>query len=63
MFFSYELSGRGLCIRLITLSEEPTECGVSECDHESSIMRRPWPIRAVAPWYKKVLNFSYPFNF
>ena len=23
----------------------PTECGVSECDHEDSIMRRPWPTR------------------
>ena len=22
-----------------------TECGVSECDHEVSIMRRPWPTR------------------
>ena len=28
----------------------PAECGVSEYDHESSIMRRPWPTRAVAPW-------------
>ena len=28
----------------------PTERGVSECDHESSIMRRPWPTGAVAPW-------------
>jgi len=27
----------------------PTECGVSECDRESSKMRRPWPIMAVAP--------------
>jgi hypothetical protein len=23
----------------------PTECGVSECDREASIKRRPWPIR------------------
>ena len=22
-----------------------TECGVSECDREASIMRRPWPTR------------------
>ena len=28
------------------------ECGVSECDHDSSIMRKPWPNRAVAPWLK-----------
>ena len=26
-----------------------TECGVSECDRESSIMRRHWPTGAVAP--------------
>ena len=25
----------------------PTECGASECDHETSV-RRPWPTRAVA---------------
>ena len=38
------LSGSGLCIGLITRPESPTDCGVSnECDHESSIMRRPWP--------------------
>jgi len=63
------LSGRSLCVRLITRPEEsygclsvvsveccqvevsasgqslvqrnPTECGVSECDREVSIMRRP----------------------
>jgi hypothetical protein len=27
-----------------------TECGVSECDRKASIMRRPWPTGAVAPW-------------
>jgi hypothetical protein len=27
----------------------PTECGVSGCDREASIMR-PWPTTAVAPW-------------
>jgi hypothetical protein len=35
------LSGRSLCVRLITLPGSPTECGVSECDREASIMRRP----------------------
>jgi len=25
------------------VQRSPTERGVSECDHESSIMRRPWP--------------------
>ena len=37
-------SGRSL------VQGSPTECGVSECDRESSIMRRPWPTGAVAPW-------------
>ena len=31
-------SGRGLCVGL----RSPTECGVPECDRESSIVRRPW---------------------
>jgi hypothetical protein len=35
------LSGRGLCDGLITVQSSPTDCGVSEYDHESSIMRRP----------------------
>jgi len=34
------LSGRFLCVGLIT---RPEECGVSECDREASIMRRFWP--------------------
>jgi hypothetical protein len=32
------------------VQKSPTECGVSECDQESLIMRRPWPTGAVAPW-------------
>jgi hypothetical protein len=32
------------------VQRSPTECGGSECDHESSTMRRPWPIGDVAPW-------------
>ena len=31
------------------VQRSPTECGVSESDHESSIMRT-WPIRVVVPW-------------
>jgi len=27
-----------------------------ECDHESLIMRRPWPTRAVVLWYIKKKN-------
>jgi coenzyme F420-reducing hydrogenase gamma subunit len=38
------LSGRGLCVGLITRPEESyrVRC-VSECDREASTMRRPWP--------------------
>ena len=32
------------------VQRSPTECGVSEWDHESSIMGRPWPTGADAPW-------------
>jgi hypothetical protein len=41
------LSGRGLCVGLITRPEEcrPTKCGVSECDDESSITRKLCPTR------------------
>jgi hypothetical protein len=37
------LSGRFLCVGLITRQEDPTDCGVSACDREASIMRRPSP--------------------
>jgi len=43
------LSGRGLCDELITRQDESYQlwcnCGVSECDRETSSMRRPWPTR------------------
>ena len=29
------------------IQRSPTECGVSECDSEASIMRRPWPTRGL----------------
>ena len=32
------------------VQSSPTECGVSECDGEPSIMRRPDPLGAVAQW-------------
>jgi hypothetical protein len=35
------LSGR-VCDGPITDPESPTECGVSECDREPSILRRSW---------------------
>ena len=28
----------------------PAECGVSECDRETSTVMRPRPTRAVEPW-------------
>ena len=31
----------------------PTVCGVSECDREASIMRRPWPTRGFCAMEKK----------
>jgi hypothetical protein len=34
----------------ILVQRSPTDCVVSECDHEPSIMRRPWPTKAVGPW-------------
>jgi hypothetical protein len=27
------------------VKRRPTDCGVSKCDREASIMRRPWPIK------------------
>jgi hypothetical protein len=51
------LSGRGLCVGLITLPEESYRMWcVSDCDREAWIMRRPWPTGAVAPWEKKSFN-------
>jgi hypothetical protein len=45
-FESCLLSGRGLCVGLITRAEEfyRVWC-VSEYDHETSKMRKPWPNR------------------
>jgi hypothetical protein len=44
------LSGGGLCVGLTIVQRIPTDCGVSECDRESSILRRPRLTRAGAPW-------------
>ena len=35
-----------------------TECGVSECDHEISTMRRPWPTRGCSHIRKYWQRFS-----
>jgi hypothetical protein len=33
----------------LLVQRSPTECGVSECDCESSIVRRPWPTMGCFP--------------
>jgi hypothetical protein len=35
------------------IQRSPTKCGVSECDLETSTMRRPRPTRALEPWNKR----------
>jgi hypothetical protein len=40
------LSGRRQCYGWSLAQRSPTNCGVSECDSEASIMRRPWPNKA-----------------
>ena len=42
------LSGRGICVGLITHPEESSECGVS--DRKASTKRRPWPTRCSKVW-------------
>jgi hypothetical protein len=43
------LSDRGISDEPITVQRSPTECGVSECDLETSALRRPRPTRADVP--------------
>jgi len=48
----FVLSGRGLCVELITCPDESYRlCCVVVCGIETSLMRRPWPTGggAVAP--------------
>jgi hypothetical protein len=39
------LSGRGLYVGWSLVKRSPTECGVSECDREASVLGRPWHTR------------------
>ena len=32
-----------------------TECGVSECDREASVLEDPGPLETVVPWKNKIL--------
>jgi hypothetical protein len=40
------------------VQRRPTECGVSECDTEASIMRRPWPTRGCPAMKKNLIKTS-----
>jgi hypothetical protein len=54
------LSGRGLCIGLITCPEESYRVWcVSECDGEASILRRPWPTGGCCAMGTKVQESLY----
>ena len=54
-FLEVSASGRSLVHR------RPTECGVSECDREASIKRRPWPTRgAFASWRGGLNSWKLP---
>jgi len=56
MSVSYEccvLSGRGLCVGLITRPESRTECGVSECYLEASVISKLWPTSGYCAMKKK----------
>jgi hypothetical protein len=35
------------------VQRSPTDCGVSECDRETSVMKRPWPTRGCCVTEKK----------
>ena len=55
------LSSRDLCVWLITHPESP-ECGVSECDCEALLSRRPWPTRRCRA-LKKLIFFSHKLTY
>ena len=42
------------------IQRNPTKFGVSECDHEASTMKRPWPTRGCHAMGKKTLGTSSP---
>ena len=49
--FQVEVSVSGWSL----IQRSPTECGLSECDHEPSTMRRPWSSRAIVQWLKNTI--------
>jgi len=52
------LSGRGLCVGLITRAESPTGCGVSQYNREASL-GWPWPTRGCCATGKKKYENTY----
>jgi hypothetical protein len=46
MYCQVEVSASGWLL----FQKSPTECGVSQCDREASIVKRPWPSGVVARW-------------
>jgi hypothetical protein len=49
-------SGRSLVQRSLT------ECGVSECDHEAPVIRRPWPSRGCCAIGNKYVILKHTFS-
>jgi hypothetical protein len=43
---------------LSLIQRSPTKCGVSECDCEASIMRRPWPTRGCCAMEKRKVHLQ-----
>ena len=50
------LSGRGLCVGLITVPEEFYRLWCVVCDHKSSIIRRPWPSTGCRAMVNNIYN-------
>jgi hypothetical protein len=43
---------------LILILRSPTECDVSECDREASILMRPWPTRDCCAMGRRIQGVS-----
>jgi hypothetical protein len=47
-------------VEVSCVERSPTECGVSECDREALITRRPSLTRGFAPWGGLCINIFIP---
>jgi hypothetical protein len=54
---SLVLSGTGLCVGLIPRPGGPTDCGLTDCELEASIMRRPWRTSGCCTMGKIIIIF------